>query len=128
MRFILNTILPLTLLASCSVSAGEKYNHFPSLPAPDPETAICNLTKFNAKLAEITNKKQITPEDMVKVHELTYTLENAVAQLQSTLEVTAVELEKVHKASERMDQNVVKTSGDIYLTKLQAILSSPSCK
>lgn len=128
MRSITKLTLVFAALVSNFVVAEESYNHFPSLPSNDTQTAICNLNTYNLKLQEIISKKRISPEDMVKIHELTYTLENAVARLQTTLEVTAVELEKVHKASERMDSKVVKHSGDSYIQQLETLLNPASCK
>lgn len=117
-----------SLLLVATVNADENYSHFPSLDAPDTQTALCNLTKFNEKLASIANKKELTPEDMVKVHELTYTLENAVMRLQKDLDTIAVDLEKVHKASERLDHETIKKSGDKYLKATGSILAPKACK
>ncbi len=117
------------LLPSLSpAQAGEKYNHFPSLEAANTSAAFCNLAKFNQKLQAITNKKTLTAEDMVKVHELTYTLENAVIRLQKELDVIAVDLEKVHKASEHLKQDVIKNSGAKYLVATQLLLAGKTCK
>lgn len=115
-------------LASLVAKADEKYSHFPSLKAPTTSAALFNLTAYNQKLQAIVNKKELSPEDMVKVHELTYTLENAVIKLQKDLNTIAVDLEKVHKASEHLDQKVIKGSGDKYLVATQSILASSKCK
>lgn len=114
-------------LGLSSATAGEKYDHFPSLEAPDTQTAICNLLAFNQKLSAITNKEQLTPEDMVKVHELTYTLENAVIGLQKNLETIAVDLEKAHIASEQLDAETVKDSGEKYLAATRLLLEPEAC-
>lgn len=123
MKKLMITAFSTTLLTLKPVHA-EEYNHFPSLNAPDTKVALCNLAKFNEKLLAITNKSTLTSEDMVKVHELTYTLENAVIRLKRDLETIAFDLEKVHKASERLDQKVVKDSGEKYL-KASGLLVKP---
>ena len=107
--------------------ADEKYNHFPSLEAPTSTVALCNLATFNEKLAAITNKDKLTTEDMVKVHELTYTLENAVIRLQAELQTIAADLEEVHLASERLDTTTIKQSGSAYLTATQLLLKPEEC-
>lgn len=125
-------LLIMTTSAFClnigTVQAEEKYNHFPALDAPTTSAALCNLAAYNERLKAIVNKKSLTPEDMVKVHELTYTLENAVIKLQNELETIAVDLEKVHKASEHLDSKTIETSGQKYLTATQLILATNSCK
>ncbi|GLR70103.1 DUF6746 family protein [Agaribacter marinus] len=108
-------------------TADEKYNHFPSLAAPDLKTALCNLSQYNSKLSDITSKNELSTEDMLKVHELTYTLENALIQLTKDLETMAVELEKVHKASERLDQQTIKTSGEKYASAMQQVFAQTKC-
>jgi hypothetical protein len=47
---------------------------------------------------------------MVKIHELTYTLENALGKLSEDLAKAAVDLEEVHLASEKLDTGLSKNS------------------
>ena len=108
--------------------ADEKYDHFPSLDAPDVKTAYCNLAEFNEKLSAIVNKPELSAEDMVKVHELTYTLENAVIRLQTTLKDLAADLEEVHLASETLNSKTVKGSGELYLSAINSIMTEAACK
>ena len=110
------------------VKADEKYSHFPSLKAPTTNVALCNLAAYNEKLQIIVNKEKLTPEDMVKVHELTYTLENAIIRLQKDLVTIAIDLENVHKASERLDEKIIKGSGDKYISASNVILETKVCK
>lgn len=123
MKNILLGVSSFLLLSSFKVISDGEYNHFPSLAAPTTDVALSNLAKFNKELGAIVNKSALTPEDMVKVHELTYTLENAVMRLQSDLETIAADLEKVHKASERLDGETVKRAGHKYLTATDKLLT-----
>ena len=97
-------------------------NHFPSVAE-----AQYNLAKYNASLQDIINQSKLTVTDMLSVHELTYTLEQAIQRLQVSLADVAEELEKVHKASEHLDRNTIVSSGQIYQEKLQAILQNAQC-
>jgi len=115
------------VLSVSSAQAEEKYSHFPSLASENTSAALCNLEKYNEKLQAIVSKKALTPEDMVKVHELTYTLENAVIRLQADLATIAVDLEKVHKGSEHMDKSTIKQSGKSYLDATRKILHQHQC-
>lgn len=116
------------LLALPNVKADEQYSHFPSLASENTSEALCNLAKFNEKLQAIVNKKTLTPEDMVKVHELTYTLENAVIRLQKDLETIAIDLERAHLASEHLKGEKVKQSGEKYLSATSLLLAKRNCK
>jgi hypothetical protein len=100
---------------------GDSAQHFAAKAAPDVNTALCNLAEFNAILNDVTAAQSLDPVAMVKVHELTYTLENALARLDKTLEATAVALEEVHLASERMDEAVVKTQSQKYFALLASL-------
>ncbi len=127
MKRALVTVIGTLLILASTAKADEKYNHFPSLDSPDTATALCNLAKFNEKLKVIETKKSMTAEDMVKVHELTYTLENAVIRLQKDLDTIAVDLEKVHKASEVLAEKTIKQSGEDYLSATNNILAKTTC-
>lgn len=107
--------------------ADEKYSHFPALVSEDMQTALCNIKTYNQTMTALTSQANLTAQDMVKIHELTYTLENAVAYLKGSLEQVAVDLEEVHKASERLDQKTIQASGRKYLTTTSALLKPSQC-
>lgn len=113
--------------ATCQTLGDENYDHFPSLAAPDMATAYCNLATYNKKLAAIMSKAELSAEDMVKVHELTYTLENAVIRMQQTLDTLAEDLEKVHKASEVLKHETIKQAGSDYMVAINSFVKPASC-
>lgn len=131
MKIAINTKTTLvfaTLLCSSSLSfAVDDNKHFASLDSPTIQIAKCNLQAYNEKLDLITNKADITTLDMVKVHELTYTLEVALQRLSKELVVAAEELEKVHKASESMSDEVVKEAAKKYSKLANALTAPTSC-
>lgn len=124
-KLLISSIL--LLGASQAAYADKNYNHFPSLASNDVKTALCNISRYNAKLAAITNKAELSNEDMVKVHELTYTLENAVNFLRETLEQVSIDLEEVHKASERLEPRTIKSAGQRYLVPTTKLVMSKKC-
>lgn len=124
-RFITLSIVMIT--QSQLSLAKEKYQHFASLNSNDIPTALCNIQTYNETLTSITSKANLTAEDMVKIHELTYTLENAVNFLTVTLNNVAVNLEDVHQASEQLDQNTIKQSAEQYLMAISLLLSQKRC-
>ena len=119
--------LAIGLLAQ-SAHSDEQYAHFPALESNDLQTAICNIQTYNQKLNAILSAPEITVQDMVKVHELTYTLENAVNFLKGSLEQTSIDLEKVHKASEVLDASIIKNAGKRYMNSTTMLGKSEQCK
>lgn len=100
----------------------QQYQHFKPEPAENLEQAIMNLNEYNAKLQEIVNG-DLTAQDMAKVHELTYTLEVALARLSKELDIAANSLEEIHLGSEQMNKQRVKGFGKSYLDTLNHVLA-----
>lgn len=117
----------LCVVTSFALHAGDKYQHFPSLDSPDLSAALCNLQQYNDKISRLVNQPSPTVEDMVKIHELTYTLENALKQISTDLVEMAQDLEEMHLASESMNAGVMSTSGKKYLTASNVFASGASC-
>lgn len=127
MKTILGVAASAMILLS-NFSIAEEYNHFPSLPSKDISTAMCNIKTYNQKLDTIMAQKELSAQDMVKVHELTYTLENALIFLKEVINKAAVDLERVHKASEALDPKTIKQSGNEYLQATDLLVAEKECK
>ncbi|MCK7459879.1 DUF6746 family protein [Idiomarina aminovorans] len=127
MKYLTMLAAAAALLFNVAVSASddERYEHFKPEPAENLEQAIMNLTKYNAELQEIMNG-DLDAQDMTKVHELTYTLEVALARLSKELDVAANSLEEVHLGSEQMNKQRVKGFGKSYLDTLNHVLGEHS--
>ncbi len=95
--------------------AEERPEHFEGKPAETLEQAVANFSEYNAKLAELLAQEKLSPADLHKVHQLTYTLENALARINDEFDGLADTLEAVHLASESADAETVKTQGRLYL-------------
>ncbi len=93
----------------------DRYQHFKGQPAKTLDQALFNLANFNAKLAELMKDGELTPEDMATVHQLSYTLENALQKLDEEVDTLQDVLEEVHLASESMDYDTVKEQAKVYL-------------
>lgn len=125
----LKLLILLSPLSLCSVSiADEAYQHFPSIESNNLNTALCNLKNYNQKIQPLLTASNPTAEQMVQVHELTYTLENALAQLEKDLEEMAEDLEEVHLASERLDNQTIITKGKEYLEATNTLLNGANCQ
>lgn len=126
--FVGKTLFALCTLGAFSYAGATENNHFPSVASPDLPSAVCNLKDYNVKLNQILSNADLSPLDMVKIHELTYTLETAVAQLQDSLKTASTELEEVHLASERLDTDTIDASGAKYMAVFDQLLSPQTCQ
>lgn len=89
-------------------------DHFEGKPAPTLQAAMDNLETGNEQLRSLL-AGDLSATDMGRVHEVTYTLENALARIAEAREEAATVLEEVHLASERNDVDTVQADGDAYL-------------
>lgn len=109
------------LFISSAVMASEP-KHFKGEPSETLEKAVKNYSEYNQKLAIIMAKDTLKPADMAEIHQLTYTLENALKQIEKEIEIIENLLEDVHKASEKADYEKTLTQGRAYLSKSQILI------
>lgn len=102
---------------------GQDFEHYDAVPSETLEDAVKNFTEYNARLAEVMGKEDLTDADMERIHELTYTLEEALAKIAETVEGLPVTLENLHLASEARDVAKVRGVGQVYLEDAQAIVN-----
>ncbi|MDX1587774.1 MAG: DUF6746 family protein [Oleiphilaceae bacterium] len=115
--------LPLLLsMLPFSLMAEERYDHFEAKESNTLEEAVDHFSEYNARLAQIVSQDELSAEDLNKVHELTYTIENALAKIQEESDAMAVALEEVHQASERSDAETVKSQGKQFLDSAQTLV------
>ena len=105
----------LALSLSGAAFADERPDHFKGEPSDTLEQAMANLADYNGRLEAILAKDELGPEDTARIHELTYTLENALARIESAVEALEETLEEVHVASERYEVETIRTQGRKYL-------------
>lgn len=110
------------LFASASAHADERVEHFEGEPAQTLTEALDNLSTYNARLATIVDQESLSSQDLLEVHRLTYTLENALGKLREEMNDLAETLETVHLASERAQPDTVKTAGREYLETARKIV------
>lgn len=115
MKLTNSLILTGALVIAQPLFAEQRFDHFEGKPSPSLPAALSNLAEYNAQLAALLEQDTLSAEDLHRVHQLTYTLENALEKLASEGVRLADLLEEVHLASERGDKNTVATSGKAYL-------------
>jgi len=107
------------------VMASEVVPHFKAKPSDTIEQARANLLEYNQRLEKILSHEALTPEHLIEVHQMTYTLEVALAKLQEGLQKSAESLEEVHKGSEEVGYERVRTNGRDYLEAMNILLGVP---
>lgn len=103
-------------------SDDDRPDHFEGEPSETLEQAVRNFSEYNQKLAGMLQQQNLSAEDIYKIHNLTYTLENALHKIEDEVEALEEVLEEVHKASERADADTVSTRGKVYLEKAQTLI------
>lgn len=118
------TALALTagLLLSLPALGDERVDHFHGLPADTLEDAVANFSEYNERLATLLEKESLSPDEMHQIHELTYTLENALEKINSELADLADTLENLHVASETADTEGARRHGEAYLDTARKVI------
>lgn len=120
MKMTTKLSIKLPVIALCLVVSGiaqgddERPDHFKGKPARTLDEAVANFSEYNDRLAALL-EKELSPQDAHQVHELTYTLENALEKIRSEFSELSTMLENVHVASEHADVATIKTEGKAYL-------------
>lgn len=97
-------------------------DHYEGKKAKDLEQAVSNLREYNQRLGKILDKEELTAEDLGEVHQLSYTLENALQRINQEMATIAGDLETVHQASERNDSATVRETGRKYLQQSNTLV------
>jgi len=113
----MKSLVTALLLGVASVASAEtdRVEHFKGLPADTLQQAVTNFSEYNGKLRAVLEADELDGQDLATVHELTYTIETALAKINAELTALAETLEEVHLASESADIDTVKTKGQQYL-------------
>lgn len=113
MRYLAAALFSVTLI---NISYADPVEHFQGKSADTLAVAISNFNKGNQRLKKMLSQDSLSGTDIAAIHELTYTLENALAKINDDLKQLTVTLEELHLASEDKDAVKVKTQGDKYLS------------
>ncbi|MFO7594605.1 MAG: DUF6746 family protein [Pseudomonadota bacterium] len=102
----------------------ERIDHFKGKEAETLNEAYENLETGNRKLQKLM-EGELTAETMAEIHQLTYTLENALQKIDSDIDRIAASLEAVHLATERNNTAVAREQGKRYLDLSREIVRKP---
>src|SRR5690554_1189516 len=103
-------------------SDDDRISHYKGEASPTLEAAVKNLTEFNQKLEAILASDDMDIRKLAEIHQLTYTLENALERLDEELEAIEETLEEVHVGSETGKFDQVRSAGKEYLEHVRKLL------
>jgi hypothetical protein len=115
----------LTLMLSISpvlASDDDRADHFEGEPSRTLAEAIENFREANARLEQLIAQENPDTQVVFEIHQLTYTLENALDKIEDEVEDLADVLEEVHLASERNDGPTVQERAREYLDTAHIII------
>jgi len=98
-----------------TASADEKFQHYEPKPSETLEEAVKNLSEYNKLMADVLSREDLSDVDMEEVHQLSYTLEVALAKINEEMGGIAATLEEVHLASEERNAAKLRGAGEVYL-------------
>src|SRR6056297_38253 len=102
-------------VAALPAAASDEVDHYAAEESETLAEALTVLDTYNAKVAEVIARDDLSVSDMEEVHEYTYSMEKAVARIATEMEEIAVVLEEVHQSSEGDDPAVLRENTENYL-------------
>ena len=100
----------------------DSVDHYAGESAETLAQAQANLAEYNAKMAATLAKPDLSANDMEDIHQMTYTLEVALAKIISEATALAETLERVHHASEMGSAGRLRDLATQYLTVAQQLV------
>lgn len=122
MKKLLLSALLSGLMTTATAQASSPTEHFKGEPADTLSQAVANFSETNQQLAELLAQEELSMEDLGTIHELSYTLENALQKINEEADAMAVDLEEVHLGSETGDFERVQSHGADYLEAAQTLV------
>lgn len=110
------------VLAASPVLSDQKVDHYAGELSEDLTQALANFRDYNARMAAILAKDTLSGDDMEDIHQLTYTIETALAKIIAEAKDLADALERVHEASEGGSPEYLRGLAGPYLTVAQQLV------
>jgi hypothetical protein len=101
--------------------ADQKVDHYAAEESADLAEAMAKFSEFNKRMAAIVAMPSLSRDDIENVHQLTYTLEDALGKIIEEATELAELLESVHLASESSNVERLKARAASYLTIAQQL-------
>ena len=121
-RSLLALTLAAGFLAQPALADSERPEHYKGLPSETLEEAVKNFSEYNTKLETVLAAEDLDLAKLDEIHQLTYTLENALGKIKADLDTLSETLEAVHKASEHGDAETARREGAKYLSTSRTLV------
>ncbi len=108
---------PLALTLFALPATADEVDHYEPVPSETLSEAMENLETYNARVEEVLERDELGASDMEEIHQFTYTMEQAVARIATSMEEIAENLEEVHLASEGDDEEDLREKAEAYLER-----------
>jgi len=108
-------------IGCAQLGAAEEVDHYAPLPSDTLAEAVENFVTYNRKMEEVLAQDDLSVQDMEEVHQLTYTIEVALAKINAELGVLPAVLEEVHLASEGDDPDRLRALAETYLSQARLL-------
>ncbi|SES70222.1 hypothetical protein SAMN05216326_10273 [Nitrosomonas marina] len=122
MNKIIGLIIIQFFMVASAAAADDSHGHFKGKPSETLEQALVNFSEYNQKLSEVLKQETLSALDMQQIHELTYTLENALEKINASMLELTETLEAVHVGSETGDTETTRAEGLRYLETARQIV------
>jgi len=104
------------LILNQQVFASE-HKHFKGEQAATLSEAMSLLSEKNKQLAQMVSKDTLALKEVGEIHQMTYSMENALKKIKSELKSIEALLEEVHQASEHNEPKKIIDHSKQYLDK-----------
>ncbi len=112
------------MLGLATVASADEVRHYEPEQSETLEEAVAHFAEYNGLLRQVLAKDELSVADMERVHELTYTLEIALAKINEHFSDLPVTLENLHLASEDHDAAKTRGIGEVYLETAETVVPS----
>ncbi|MDR9394865.1 MAG: DUF6746 family protein [Roseovarius sp.] len=112
---IVTTCVAIAVGGSPFAHAEEQIDHYAAEPSETLAAAMDNFVTYNRKMKAVLERDPLTVQDMEEIHQLTYTIEVALARINEELGALPVVLERVHLTSEGDNPAALKGAAAVYL-------------
>ena len=116
------SVLTLGLAGPLAADEEKRIPHHKAKPSETLEQAVDNFASYNSRLAAIMRKKTLDADDIVAIHEITYTLELALGKINDEFDELAETLESLHVATEKADFDGTQRYGAEYLDTARKVI------
>ena len=116
---VVKTLIQTAVLALSSLIASHAIAD--AQPSRNLAEAVKNFSEYNSRL-EQAMAQGLTPESLAQIHELTYTLKDALEKINEEMDGLTDTLEEIQIASEAQNAAEVKRYGNEYLETARKVI------